>query len=96
MARVRGSLLVLFRNLVISEMNTAKTLHPDTEAALDHIWTLQSESGAWDSWLKYQMLVFEERSPLCVAGFDGEATTPLELSGNYHGSDYMSPYIAFR
>ena len=37
--------------LAISEMNTAKELHPDTAAALDYIWTRQSKSGAWD-WLK--------------------------------------------
>lgn len=45
--------------LVISEMNTAKTLHPDTETALDYIWTQQSESGAWDSWLKCHWAPFE-------------------------------------
>ena len=38
--------------LAISEMITAKELHPDTAAALDYIWTRQSQSGAWDSWLK--------------------------------------------
>ena len=45
--------------LVISEMNTAKILHPDTEAALDFIWARQSDSGAWDSWLKCHWAPFE-------------------------------------
>jgi squalene-hopene/tetraprenyl-beta-curcumene cyclase len=45
--------------LTISEMNTAKKLHPDTEAALDFIWTRQSKSGAWDSWLKCHWAPFE-------------------------------------
>jgi squalene-hopene/tetraprenyl-beta-curcumene cyclase len=53
--------------LVISEMNTAKTLHPDTEAALDHIWTLQSESGAWDSWLKCHWAPFEVDNHFAVS-----------------------------
>ena len=38
--------------LAISEMTSDKELHPDTATALDYIWTRQSESGAWDSWLK--------------------------------------------
>lgn len=38
--------------LAISEMNTGDELHPDTAAALDHIWTKQDPSGAWDKWLK--------------------------------------------
>lgn len=45
--------------LAISEMNTAEKLHPDTEAALDYIWTRQSKSGAWDSWLKCHWGPFE-------------------------------------
>ncbi|PHR86955.1 MAG: squalene--hopene cyclase [Blastopirellula sp.] len=45
--------------LVISEMNTAKALHPDTEAALDYLWTRQSQSGAWDNWIKCHWGPFE-------------------------------------
>jgi squalene-hopene/tetraprenyl-beta-curcumene cyclase len=45
--------------LAISEMNTARKLHPDTEAALDYIWTRQSKSGAWDNWLKCHWGPFE-------------------------------------
>jgi len=45
--------------LTISEMTTGGELHPDTAAALDHIWTKQSPSGAWKNWLKCHWGPFE-------------------------------------
>jgi squalene-hopene/tetraprenyl-beta-curcumene cyclase len=45
--------------LTISEMTTGNELHPDTAAALDHIWTKQSPSGAWENWLKCHWGPFE-------------------------------------
>jgi squalene-hopene/tetraprenyl-beta-curcumene cyclase len=45
--------------LTISEMTTGKKLHPETAAALDYIWTQQSKSGAWDSWLKCHWAPYE-------------------------------------
>lgn len=45
--------------LAISEMATSDELHPDTAAALDHIWEKQSPSGAWEDWLKCHWGPFE-------------------------------------
>ena len=45
--------------LAIGEMTTGKELHPKTAAALDYIWTQQSESGAWQDWLKCHWAPFE-------------------------------------
>jgi squalene-hopene/tetraprenyl-beta-curcumene cyclase len=45
--------------LAISEMTTGGELHPDTTAALDHVWKNQSPSGAWDNWLKCHWGPFE-------------------------------------
>lgn len=45
--------------LTISEMSTERKLHPETAAALDHIWTQQDPSGAWNNWLKCHWGPFE-------------------------------------
>ncbi|MGI9455574.1 MAG: prenyltransferase/squalene oxidase repeat-containing protein [Aeoliella sp.] len=38
--------------LAISDVKTKGKLEPFTRQALDHIWTLQSEDGSWNEWLK--------------------------------------------
>ena len=45
--------------LAISDMKTDGALSPDTIKALDNIWSLQDEDGAWGKWLKCGWPPFE-------------------------------------
>jgi squalene-hopene/tetraprenyl-beta-curcumene cyclase len=45
--------------LAISDMGTDGKLSPDTRKALDHMWSLQDEDGAWSAWLKCGWPPFE-------------------------------------
>ncbi|HIA27158.1 MAG TPA: squalene--hopene cyclase [Planctomycetes bacterium] len=45
--------------LTISDMKTNGRLSPDTRKALDHVWSLQDEDGAWGKWLKCGWPPFE-------------------------------------
>ena len=44
--------------LALNDAATTKTLHPTTRKALDRIWTLQKDDGAWD-WLKADLPPYE-------------------------------------
>jgi squalene-hopene/tetraprenyl-beta-curcumene cyclase len=45
--------------LAISDMGSVGNLSPDTRKALDHMWSLQDEDGAWSAWLKCGWPPFE-------------------------------------
>jgi len=45
--------------LAISDMGSVGKLSPDTRKALDHMWSLQDEDGAWSAWLKCGWPPFE-------------------------------------
>jgi len=45
--------------LAISDVKTTGKLGPITSQALDHVWSLQSDEGAWPGWLKDHWGPFE-------------------------------------
>jgi squalene-hopene/tetraprenyl-beta-curcumene cyclase len=74
----------------ISDIHTNGELDADTRRALDHIWTLQDDSGAWVEWLKCRWGPYEADDHFGVtlvalamglAGEDGYVQTPAATAG---------------
>lgn len=74
----------------ISDIQALGSLEEGTAAALDHIWTLQDDSGAWVQWLKCNWGPYEADNHFGVtlvalamgmAGDDPYTQTPAALAG---------------
>lgn len=85
----------------ISDIRINGELEADTRRALDHIWTLQDDSGAWVQWLKCHWGPYEADDHFGVtlvalamglAGEDAYVQTPAATAGIQKLRDYLEQH----